>query len=53
MKSPEASRSATAVEPLLRDGMPVQFTAYDGSAAGPATPPKELSSSTGAAWPTC
>jgi len=30
---------ASAVESLLRDGLPVRFTAYDGSAAGPEDAP--------------
>ncbi|WP_193604779.1 SAM-dependent methyltransferase [Nocardioides dongkuii] len=31
-----------ALESLLRDGLPVRFTAYDGSSAGPADSPVEL-----------
>ena len=52
-----------AVASLLRDGMPVRFTAYDGSSAGPADaeigmrpvwlcPLKALGRSDGGSWPT-
>jgi cyclopropane-fatty-acyl-phospholipid synthase len=36
MKSPDGITIGETVASLLRDGMPVRFTAYDGSAAGPA-----------------
>jgi cyclopropane-fatty-acyl-phospholipid synthase len=36
MKSADSITIGEAVASLLRDGLPVRFTAYDGSAAGPA-----------------
>ncbi|MCW2852565.1 MAG: cfa 3, partial [Nocardioides sp.] len=35
-------RIADAIADLLRDGMPVRFTAYDGSATGPEDSPMRL-----------
>ena len=42
MKSADSITIGEAVASLLRDGLPVRFTAYDGSAAGPADAAIEL-----------
>ncbi len=39
--------------PSCADGLPVRFTAYDGSAAGPPDATSRWSCSASAAWPTC
>ena len=41
-----------AMDRLVRGGLPLRFTAYDGSAAGPSTPSWAWSCAPSAAWPT-